>query len=469
MTDSAMTDKVQFDSDLIRRYDRNGPRYTSYPTAVQFHEAFGVNEYRRALAASNEDPIPRPLSLYVHVPFCASPCFYCACTRVITRDRRKAEQYLDYLAREIDLQAALVPADRRVEQLHFGGGTPTFLTPDQLHGLMDRLGGAFRFAEPAQREFSIEIDPRTVSPEDVFRLRDMGFNRMSLGVQDFDPAVQEAVNRIQPQEDTLAVLDAAREAGIPGINLDLIYGLPRQNERSFTATLEQVIEARPDRLAIYSYAHMPSVFKAQRQLDAAELPTPELKLKLLQLTVERLTAAGYVYIGMDHFAVPEDELVRAMQDGTLQRNFQGYSTRAECDMIGLGMSAIGSVGDAYAQNFKTIPQYYAALDAGRLPVWRGVELTADDRIRRTVIRTLMCEGRLDYRELGERLGIDFRRYFAAELADLVPFALDGLVQLAPEGLRLTGPGRLLMRAVAMTFDAWLPRDQQQQGGFSRVV
>lgn len=462
-----MTLAVEFDAELIRRYDLNGPRYTSYPTAVQFSEAFGVGDYRRCIAASNEDPIPRPLSLYVHVPFCASPCFYCACTRVITRDRGKAGQYLDYLFREIEMQAALFPPDREVQQLHFGGGTPTFLSPDQLHGLMDRLGGAFRFAPPGNREFSIEIDPRTVGPKDVFSLHEMGFNRMSLGVQDFDPAVQAAVNRIQPERDTLAVLEAARAAGVGGVNLDLIYGLPKQTAASFTRTLDRVIAARPERLAVYSYAHLPQVFKAQRQLDAEELPSGETKLRLLQLTIERLTAAGYVYIGMDHFAVPEDELVRALEQGSLQRNFQGYSTHAECDMIGLGMSAIGAVGDCYAQNYKTIPQYYAALDAGRLPLWRGVALSGEDRLRREVIRTLMCEGRLDYRVLGERLNIDFRRHFARELAALVPLAMDGLVRLTPDGLQLTGSGRLLMRAVAMVFDAYQPG--RRSGSYSRVI
>jgi oxygen-independent coproporphyrinogen-3 oxidase len=461
---------VRFDRDLVRRYDVPGPRYTSYPTAVQFTERFGVEDYRRAALASNEDPIPRPLSLYAHIPFCTSPCFYCGCTKVITRDRGAGPRYLTRLAREVELQSKLFDRDRRVTQLHLGGGTPTFLSPDELTELMQMLHSGFQLVDDASREFSIEVDPRTASDEMLATLAGLGFNRISLGVQDFDPAVQAAVNRVQPQEDVLEVIGGARRHGFGSIAVDLIYGLPLQTVESFGRTLDAMVAVRPERIAAYSYAHLPQLFKPQTQIKLEDLCPPEVKLALLGLTIDKLTAAGYVYIGMDHFAVPEDELAQALGDGTLQRNFQGYSTRAGLDMIGLGMSAIGQVGDCYVQNHKALEHWAEALDAGTLPVWRGLRMSDDDRLRRELIQRLMCSGRIDFDEIGQRHQIDFAWYFAAELMRLKPLAADGLVELQDRGLQVTPLGRLLVRAVAMVFDAHL---QGAQGPgvrrFSRVV
>lgn len=464
-----MQQTVKFDAELVRRYDVNAPRYTSYPTAVQFDERFGVAEYRQAAHRSNDDPIPRPLSLYVHVPFCASPCFYCACTRVITRDPLKARLYLDRLYREIELQAELFDRDRLVEQLHFGGGTPTFLSMDDMAELMRRLDTHFNLLDDDSREYSIEIDPRTVHDEKIAQLAELGFNRISLGVQDFDRRVQEAVNRVQSVEDTLAVMEAARRVGIESINLDLIYGLPFQSPQGFGRTLDTVIRARPERLAVYSYAHLPRMFKAQRRIDEATLPNAETKLGLLALAIEKLTAAGYIYIGMDHFALPDDELVIAQQNGVLQRNFQGYSTRPECDMIGLGMSSIGKIADSYSQNARDLHGYYAALDAGHLPVARGIALSADDRLRREIIQQVMCQGEVNFRAVAERWGVDVGRYFADALSRLGELAADGLVELEPDRLTVTPSGRLLLRVVAACFDAYRPQVIDAQERFSRVI
>lgn len=446
---------LRFDPDLIRRHDCHGPRYTSYPTAVQFHSGFDADAYRAEARKANESGAAEPLSLYVHIPFCASPCFYCACNRIITRSAEKARTYLDHLYREVELQAALFSRERAVGQLHFGGGTPTFLRIDELAELLAHLGKHFRLTDRPEREYSIEIDPRTVQPESVRALAALGFNRMSLGVQDFDPAVQEAINRVQSARETLQLIDVARSAGFGSVSVDLIYGLPRQTPVSFERTLETVLEARPDRLAVYAYAHMPQVFKAQRRLRAQELPSSAARLELLRLTIETLTAAGYVYVGMDHFALPGDELVRAREQRTLHRNFQGYSTHANCDLVGLGVSAIGRIGRAYAQNFKTLPEYYAAIASGRLAVQRGVALTPDDRLRRAVIQELMCNDLVDFRELGAQYEIDFDRYFSPELERLRTFEADRLVQLEPGRIVVTGTGRLLLRNIAMVFDAYL--------------
>jgi len=453
-----METSVRFDPELVRRYDRAGPRYTSYPTALQFTEAFGEADYRAAAQRSNDDPIPPPLSLYVHVPFCASPCFYCGCTKIITRDATAGARYLTHLAREVELQARLFDRDRIVDQLHLGGGTPTFLTPAQLVELHQILCHSFPLREDASREFSIEIDPRTASDELMATLAGLGFNRISLGVQDFDPAVQEAVNRVQPREAVLEVIGAARHHGFRSIALDLIYGLPRQTVESFARTLDDVIAVRPERIACYSYAHLPQVFKPQTQIDEADLCPPAVKLALLGITVEKLTRAGYVYVGMDHFAVPEDELAVALADGTLQRNFQGYSTRAGHDMIGLGMSSIGRVGDSFVQNLKRLDAWQGALEQGRLPIWRGYTMDADDRVRRDVIQDLMCRGMVDYHAVGARHGIAFTDYFVDALRRLAPMAADGLVELRSDRLQVTPLGRLLVRAVAMCFDAHLDPD-----------
>jgi oxygen-independent coproporphyrinogen-3 oxidase len=461
------------DAALIRRHDRAGPRYTSYPTAVQFDARFQSLDYRAAAARSNAAP-GASLSLYVHLPFCANPCFYCGCTKIITRQRHVAEAYLIRLEREIELQSALFPRARRVEQLHFGGGTPTFYSIDDLSCLMGTLGRHFNLGDAGDREFSIEIDPRTVTPAKLHELAALGFNRASIGVQDFDPAVQAAVNREQSPTETLRLIDAARSAGFGSLSVDLIYGLPRQTLASFARTLDQVIAAQPQRIAAYSYAHLPGRFKPQQRIRSEELPAPEVKLALLQLTVEKLLAAGYVYIGMDHFALPQDELARALHDGTLQRNFQGYSTRGGLDLVGLGMSAIGRMDDSYAQNARTLSTYYAALDAGQLPIERGIRLSSEDRLRREVIEAIMCRDGVDIAAVERRHAIDFAGHFAAELDALRGLAADGLVTVDAQRIAVTPPGRYLLRAIAMCFDAYLPAAAApapvgERPLFSRVV
>ncbi len=459
-----------FDANLVSRYDGPGPRYTSYPTSVQFHEGFGVVEYDIAARASNELD-PKPLSLYIHVPFCESPCFYCGCNKVITRDHGRSRFYLGHLYLEIERQGALYAKSRTVEQLHFGGGTPTFLSDDELADLFEVMGRHFSLRTDPDREYSIELDPRTVNAERLDRLKALGFNRFSLGVQDFDASVQEAVNRQQSEADTIALIEHARAIGIESISVDLIYGLPRQNRQSFAKTLGKIVEARPDRIAAYSYAHLPHLFKAQRQIKIVDLVTPNEKLALLGLTVETLTAAGYVYIGMDHFALPTDELVRAQQDGTLQRNFQGYSTRAECDLIALGVSSISKVGDTYAQNAKTLPEYYRLIEGGSLAVQRGIALEPDDRLRRDVIHSLMCATKLDFSTVESAHRIRFESYFAHELQALAPLERDGLVTRGNRTIEITERGRLLMRNVAMLFDSHLRKSSmaQAQSRYSRVV
>jgi len=410
------------------------------------------------------------LSLYVHVPFCASPCFYCGCTKVITRSREQAENYLTRLYREIELQAELFDADRVVDQLHFGGGTPTFLNPWQLEDLLKKLGWHFRLREDKAREFSIEIDPRTCEPDTVDLLARAGVNRMSLGIQDFDPEVQKAVNRIQSPAETFALMDRARKAGYKSVSVDLIYGLPKQNRERFSRTLDLVLDAKPDRLAVYSYAHLPHMFKPQKRIHAEDLPSGAEKLALLGLTMEKLTSAGYVYIGMDHFALPGDELAVALREGTLHRNFQGYSTHADCDLVALGVSSIGKLGDTYAQNYKTLHDYYQAIDSGHLAVHRGLALNDDDRLRRAVIQTIMCRARVDFAAVDSAWAVRFEDYFARELAALEPLVADGLVKMGDRQFELTPIGRLLMRNVAMCFDAYLPSHQQSETPrFSRAV
>jgi len=465
-----METSVQFDADLVRRYDRPGPRYTSYPTAVQFHDGFREAEYRAAAAKTNGKTPPAPLSLYVHVPFCSSPCFYCGCTKIITRSREQAENYLTRLYREIEMQAELFDDDRTVDQLHFGGGTPTFLNPWQLEDLLKKLGWHFRLREDDSREFSIEIDPRSCTPDTVELLARAGVNRMSLGIQDFDPEVQQAVNRIQSPEETFALMDRARRSGYKSVSVDLIYGLPKQNRQRFDRTLDLVIAAKPDRLAVYSYAHLPHMFKPQKRINAADLPSGAEKLALLGLTMEKLTAAGYVYIGMDHFALPDDELAVALREGSLHRNFQGYSTHADCDLVALGVSSIGKLGDTYGQNYKTLHDYYEAIDSGHLAVHRGLELNDDDRLRRAVIQSIMCRGRVDFAEVDSAWSIRFEEYFARELEALKPLEADGLLVSRTRSFELTPIGRLLMRNVAMCFDVYLAAHQQSDTPrFSRAV
>ena len=451
-----MSTQVSFDAELIRRYDRNGPRYTSYPTAVQFTPKFGIDDYRRAAVLGNHPPFA-PLSLYVHVPFCASPCFYCGCNKIITRDVTKAQHYLGYLYREIAMQGQLFDRSRVVEQLHFGGGTPTFLSLEQLDALLHTIGKSFHLTNAAGREYSIEIDPRTLQPASLPALARMGFNRVSLGVQDFDPDVQLAVNRVQSAEDTLRAIEQARACGFNSVSVDLIYGLSKQTVPSFARTLDTMLQARPDRLAVYGYAHMPRMFKPQRHIHEPDLPTSATRIELLGLTIEKLTGAGYVYIGMDHFALPDDELVRAQANGTLHRNFQGYSTRAECDLVALGVSSIGKLGNTYSQNAKTLPEYYAALDGDRLAVQRGIELNRDDEIRREVIQRIMCQGIVNFAHINAQFAVEFAAYFAAELEQLQGFVDDGLVTQSAESIVVTASGRLLLRNIAMVFDAYLPK------------
>ena len=446
---------LAFSADLLRRYDRPGPRYTSYPTAPQFHAGFGERELREVATASNGDPIPRRLSLYVHVPFCESPCFYCGCNRIITRDKARGEAYLARLYREIALTAGLFDRDREVIQLHFGGGTPNFLSPAQLRDVVDTLRSHFRFSDAADRDISIELDPRFVDADDIAALGKIGFNRASFGVQDFDPAVQEAVNRIQSVEQTRAVIDACRGNGFRSVNVDLIYGLPNQTPDGFARTLDTVAQMRPDRVAVYGYAHMPHLFKPQKQLDASLLPSGETKLALLQLAIEKLTAAGYLYIGMDHFALPDDELALAQARGGLHRNFMGYTTHADSDLVGLGVSAISHIGDSFSQNPRDLPSWQAALDEGRLPVFRGMRMNEDDQLRADLIQQLMCQGEIPVAALERRYAIDFAEYFALALGRLAPLAEDGLVRVEEQRIVVTSRGRLLLRNIAMCFDHYL--------------
>ncbi len=457
-----------FDPALITRYDSAGPRYTSYPTAPQFRADFNEATLRAVIRASNEEPIPRPLSLYVHVPFCLSPCFYCGCNRVITHDVGKADRYLERLYREIELMAPLFDRDRPVRQLHFGGGTPNFLDLPRMRELLESLARHFSFSHESRREYGIELDPRFADGDYVRGLAELGFNRVSVGIQDFDPRVQQAVNRIQSVAQTRAVLEAARASGFVSASVDLIYGLPQQTLQGFDRTLGEVIELAPNRVAVYGYAHLPALFKAQRQIEASDLPDPATRLALFGRALERLTAAGYVYVGMDHFARADDELVRAQRAGTLQRNFQGYSTHGDCDIVGLGVSAIGRIGDSYSQSARDLTGYYAALDAGRLPIVRGLALDADDVIRRELIGELMCHGALDMLAFGMRHRLRFEEYFAAELRRLQPLADDGLVAIDHRSIQVSSRGRLLLRNIAMCFDAYLDQ-QAAPARYSRTI
>ncbi len=447
--------KQVFDAELVARYDIRGPRYTSYPTAPQFHDRFTEQDLRAIVRSSNEDPIPRALSIYVHIPFCLSPCFYCGCTRIITRDKGRADEYLRHLLREIEMTAPMFDRDRRVEQLHLGGGTPNFLDAAQMTRLLDALGQAFNLSDDADREFGIEVDPRYADAATVHMLANVGFNRLSLGIQDFDEEVQLAVNRVQSVAQTREIIEAARECGFRSVSVDLIHGLPKQTPAKFARTLEEVIALRPDRIATYAYAHMPERFRAQNQIKESDLPDAPTRLALVGQTIETLSAAGYRYIGLDHFARPEDDLAVAQREGTMQRNFQGYSTHGDCDLIGLGMSSIGHVGRSFHQNARSLQGYYLAIDHGHLPLQRGMLLNDDDIIRAEVIQLLMCEGELDTRAFELYFGIDFNDYFAAEMRKLGQLEADGLVDLKPDRIALTDRGRFLMRIVAMCFDAYL--------------
>lgn len=450
-----MSQHIVFDAALVRRYDQSGPRYTSYPTVAQFHTDVTEDDYRRWARSSNGDLIPRQLSLYVHIPFCDTVCFYCACTKVVTKNRAQAADYLQHLYREIALQSALFDRDRTVEQLHWGGGTPTYLDSGECRALMNELRRHFSLRLDDGGEYSIEIDPRSVDQDKLATLRDIGFNRISLGVQDLDPDIQKSVNRIQSAELTRDIAGRARDLGFRSLNMDLMYGLPLQTVESFARTLHHTIEMQPDRIAVYNYAHLPERFKPQRRINTGDLPAPEVKLEILQQTIRMLTGAGYVYIGMDHFARPDDELALAQHNGTLQRNFQGYSTRADCDQIGFGMSAIGRVCDNYYQNARELDRYQAQLDTGRLPLERGLELEPDDLLRRDIISHLMCDFRLDIAALESKWRFDFARYFRNEYPELRHMQTDGLLTLDPGSLDVTPAGRLLVRNICMVFDRYL--------------
>ena len=460
-----MNQNLVFDLDLIKKYDQSGPRYTSYPTAVQFTDEFGLDDYHQAAKDSNNTD--KALSLYFHIPFCDTVCFYCGCNKIATKDRSKAQPYLDRVYRELKMQSELFDAERTVEQLHWGGGTPTFISHEQMIELMQQTRKHFQLLDDDSGEYSIEIDPREANAETIKLLREIGFNRMSLGVQDFDYQVQNAVNRIQSEEETFEVLESARDQGFKSMSIDLIYGLPFQNVKSFETTLDKIIQVSPDRMSIFNYAHLPSLFKPQRRINEDDLPSPQEKLDILTMTADKLAKAGYVYIGMDHFAKPDDELAIAQREGTLYRNFQGYSTHAECDLIGLGITSIGMVGPTYSQNLKTLDDYYESIDSGSLAVFRGLRLNRDDEIRRDVITKLICNFTLDYGVIEKRWDISFSEYFKTELQQLQDMADDGLIELNDTQINVMPKGRFLIRNICMVFDIYMK--QQQQARFSKVI
>ncbi|QTW20430.1 oxygen-independent coproporphyrinogen III oxidase [Comamonas kerstersii] len=453
--------------ELLRRYDVPGPRYTSYPTADRFVEAFGDSDYILALKQRKISAAAKsPMSLYVHIPFCNSLCYYCACNKIITKHHERAVTYLQYLERELDLHLAHCGKGQLVSQLHIGGGTPTFLSDEQLVQMWDMLRQRFVFDEAG--EYSIEVDPRTVTRERLAALKAMGFNRLSFGVQDFDPDVQKAVHREQPAEQVFDLVAASRELGFESINVDLIYGLPKQNEKSFARTLQQVAELRPDRIALYAYAHLPERFKPQRRILQADLPAAADKVNMLAAALDSFMEAGYVYVGMDHFALPEDSLAVAKRQGRLHRNFQGYSTQPDCDLIALGVSAIGRVGATYSQNAKTLEEYYDLLDQGRLPIVRGLALSRDDMLRRAVIMAIMCQGEVQYESINSAWLIDFRKYFAAEIEALRTQEEEGLVEILDDCIRVTAKGWFFVRGVALVFDRYL-QEARDRARFSRII
>ncbi|SHL79761.1 oxygen-independent coproporphyrinogen III oxidase [Phytopseudomonas punonensis] len=460
-----MLDAIQWDSDLIRRYDQAGPRYTSYPTAVQFHDGVGSFDLLHALRDSRR--ALRPLSLYLHLPFCANICYYCACNKVITKDRGRTQPYLQALEREMALIGHHVDKRQRIEQLHLGGGTPTFLSHDELRQLMSKLREHFSLLDDDSGDYSIEIDPREADWSTMGLLRELGFNRVSLGVQDLDPRVQRAINRLQSLEETRAIVEAARTLQFRSVNIDLIYGLPQQTAENFAHTVQQVIALQPDRLSLFNYAHLPERFMPQRRIDSGQLPSAATKLAMLQGSIEQLASAGYRYIGMDHFALPDDELASAQEDGSLQRNFQGYTTHGHCDLIGLGVSSISQVGDLYCQNSSDLAAYQASLNNGQLATARGLGCNDDDRIRRAVIQQLICHFQLEFADIEQRFAISFRSYFADTWPALQQMHRDGLIELAERGIEVLPAGRLLVRSLCMLFDRYLGETSQQR--FSRVI
>ena len=454
--------------ELLTRFDVPGPRYTSYPTADRFVEAFSQADLHQALDLRNQGlgPQNRPLSIYVHIPFCESLCYYCACNKIITKHHEKAEPYLRYLAKEVELYTSSIGMGQSVSQLHLGGGTPTFLSNDELREWMSVLKRSFNFV--AGGEYSVEVDPRTVNEERLALLFELGFNRLSFGVQDFDPEVQKAVHRIQPAAQVFDLMAAARKMGFESVNVDLIYGLPKQTPESFDRTLKQVNDLRPDRIALYAYAHLPERFKPQRRILAAELPVASSKIAMLSRSLDALMNAGYVYVGMDHFALPDDALAVAKRQGRLHRNFQGYSTQPDCDLIGLGVSAIGRMGGTYSQNAKTMEEYVDMLDNGQLPIVKGLALSRDDLIRRAWIMAIMCQGHVQYDAFNEAWLIDAKKYFASEISQLESLQTQGLVELSEGGLQVTPMGWFFVRGVAMVFDKYLQADRNRTR-FSKII
>jgi len=457
--------EIEISEELIRRFDSLGPRYTSYPTADRFNAVFGESSYIKHLEDSASVPLKAPLSIYVHLPFCASICYYCGCNKIITKDHGRSAKYLRYLEKEMTLVASHLDRKQQVVQLHLGGGTPTFLSADELHELMDMLHRHFNFAPNA--ELAIEIDPRTVNDDMMSMLADLGFNRTSLGVQDFNPAVQQAVNRIQPYEMVERAITASKAAGFLSVNFDLIYGLPKQTLGSFSQTLDDVIRLSPDRIALYNYAHLPSRFKPQRRIEESDLPSAEERLQIFLMSLRRLLAEGYVYIGLDHFAKSQDELTRAQITKTLHRNFQGYTTRAECDLIGLGLSSIGKVGHSYSQSVRTLDAYYERLDADKLPIEKGFELSKDDVLRRKIIMNFMCCEPIDFTAINIAYDIDFAGYFAEELAQLRQYQDAGLINIDSNSITVTSKGRMFVRAVGMVFDKYLQQATSAQ--YSKLI
>ncbi|MCB1582242.1 MAG: oxygen-independent coproporphyrinogen III oxidase [Marinicella sp.] len=459
--------EVQFDLDLIKKYNLTGPRYTSYPTAVVFNDSYREKQHKENLKTYFDESKDKPLSLYFHIPFCDTLCFFCACNKIATKKRDKADTYLDYLEKEIEMQAALVPKQRVVEQMHFGGGTPTFLTHPQLKRLMAMIEKHFNLLHDDRRDYSIEIDPREAAPETIQLLVDLGFNRFSMGVQDVQEKVQKAVNRIQPIELTADAINMCRTNGAKSINVDLIYGLPHQTYESFKDTLTQVIALSPDRLSVFNYAHLPHLFMPQKRILEADLPSADEKLSILKMTIQDLTDAGYVYIGMDHFAKPDDELAIAQKNGSLQRNFQGYTTHAECDLLAMGVSSISLINDCFSQNNKNLDAYYQQIELGQIPIMKGYQLNQDDRIRKQIIQDLSCHFSLDKSKIENLFDVDFNDYFSTELYQLKSFEQDGLIKTDKDKIIVSAQGRLLIRNICMVFDYHLRSQTEQK--FSKVI
>jgi oxygen-independent coproporphyrinogen-3 oxidase len=464
MSEIMLADKLEWDEQLLAKYNISGPRYTSYPTALEFNDDYTESDYITCLKAL---PDNKSLSLYIHVPFCQNICYYCACNKIITKDKSRAEKYVSYLLQEISLVAEHI-GDNTLRQIHWGGGTPTYLSVEQISRIMSHIRECFVVPADETTEISIEIDPRALAIEDIEHLAALGFNRMSMGVQDFDLAVQKAVNRIQSFEMTRDMIEEARKYGFKSINLDLIYGLPLQTKQSFERTLEQVMQISPDRISVFNYAHLPHRFKPQRRIEDNKLPSAVEKMAIFQYIIENLQDNGYLYIGMDHFAKPDDELAIAQQNGCLHRNFQGYTTHEEYELIGVGVSSIGSVNSQYHQNVRDIESYYEALESHQLPIWRGVTVSNDDLVRKRVIFDLICHFELSIDSIESDYHIDFNNYFADELEMLAPFVADGLVKITSRDIQVTGRGRLLIRNICMLFDAYV-NELHMINSFSKVI